>query len=802
MESNGSTKKPDRLGAQGAPSPRVRATSRGKSRSGTAEGSKEPSSGPDRTKQTWTSPSTLAKPSAPSAAPAVAKAKKEGANADVSADSATGTTASPVERQKPTKNKARSSQPSNTGSSARKKQKKRGGSGGNGNGGAGSLNPSQSAGAFAKSADLGHRRSTDFGLDTDSHPSEMWAEPADDENDLDGLPPSILDAIVKIYTTHVDPNYSLPWQMKRQNQSTSSGFVISGRLLLTNAHSVEHHTVVKVKKRGSDTKYMARVLTIGVECDLALLTVEDEAFWEGDLQPLLPGPSPKLQSSVVVIGFPVGGDNISVTAGVVSRIEIQQYSHGASELLGVQIDAAINSGNSGGPALNSKFEVVGIAFQSLKTGDSELIGYLIPWLVVEHFLEDYRRNGRYTGFCVCGFSWQRLENPQIREWMKMTKNMSGVRVKRVDRTTPAAAVLQRDDIIMAFDGVPVSNSGTVPFRTGERILFHFLVSRKFVGDSCTLTILRDGVVSDVSFRLVASSEPLLVRVHEPRGMPEYFTIAGLVFVALSEPYLRSEYGERFEFEAPVKLLDKLMHESKQTPNAQVVVLSQVLNAEINVGYEYLTNTQVLRFNGHEVENLQTLAALVENTKDEYLRFDLEYNECIVLHRDRAVEASRAILTTHCIPSAKSIGSEDSTAEDGAGRDAGSGVAPMALPAAGASVGADALAEHEIADVSGEAARDAEPPAAVPAANPRRAGPRTGPGTESGGKHARALAALQWRQKQSQIRAARGRARQETSREACCVATGGRFRRRATRSRIDSPSHTLWHIHPPAKPPSR
>ena len=55
-----------------------------------------------------------------------------------------------------------------------------------------------------------------------------------------------------------------------------------------------------------------------------------------------------------------------MTSGVVSRIEVTSYVHGAAELLGVQIDAAINSGNSGGPAFNNRGQCVGIAFQSLE----------------------------------------------------------------------------------------------------------------------------------------------------------------------------------------------------------------------------------------------------------------------------------------------------------------------------------------------------------------------------------------------------------------------------------------------------
>lgn len=71
-----------------------------------------------------------------------------------------------------------------------------------------------------------------------------------------------------VFCFHTEPNFSMPWQRKRQYSSSSSGFVIGGRRVLTNAHSVEHFTQVQLKKRGSDTKYLARVLAIGTECDI------------------------------------------------------------------------------------------------------------------------------------------------------------------------------------------------------------------------------------------------------------------------------------------------------------------------------------------------------------------------------------------------------------------------------------------------------------------------------------------------------------------------------------------------------
>ena len=76
----------------------------------------------------------------------------------------------------------------------------------------------------------------------------------------------------------------------------------------------------------------------------------------------------------------------------------------------LQIDAAINSGNSGGPAFNEKGNCVGIAFQSLKHEDAENIGYVIPTPVIKHFIQDYEKNGAYTGMYLIVASTISVDN--------------------------------------------------------------------------------------------------------------------------------------------------------------------------------------------------------------------------------------------------------------------------------------------------------------------------------------------------------------------------------------------------------
>ncbi|CAH8385117.1 unnamed protein product [Eruca vesicaria subsp. sativa] len=459
-----------------------------------------------------------------------------------------------------------------------------------------------------------------------------------------------MDAVVKVFCVHTDPNFSLPWQRKRQYSSGSSGFIIGGRRVLTNAHSVEHHTQVKLKKRGSDTKYLATVLAIGTECDIALLTVSDDEFWEG-VSPVEFGDLPALQDAVTVVGYPIGGDTISVTSGVVSRMEILSYIHGSTELLGLQIDAAINSGNSGGPAFNDKGKCVGIAFQSLKHEDAENIGYVIPTPVIGHFIQDYEKHNKYTGFPVIGIQWQKMENPDLRKKMGMESHQKGVRIRRIEPTAPESQVLKPSDIILSFDGVNIANDGTVPFRHGERIGFSYLISQKYTGDSALVKILRNKEILEFKVKLAIHKK--LIPAHISGKTPSYFIVAGFVFTTVSVPYLRSEYGKEYEFDAPVKILEKHLHAMAQFVDEQLVVVSQVLVSDINIGYEEIVNTQVLAFNGKPVKNLKCLAEMVENCEDEYMEFNLDYNQIVVLETKTAKEATLDILTTHCIPSAMS-----------------------------------------------------------------------------------------------------------------------------------------------------
>ncbi len=164
--------------------------------------------------------------------------------------------------------------------------------------------------------------------------------------------------MIRSVSQAIDP--ATPWKNRSMSQGIGTGFIIEGHRILTNAHNVSDVKYVEVKKQDQAQRWPAIVMYVAHDCDLAMLTVLDKAFFEGTL-PLELGELPENHSTVQTYGFPVGGRQISVTEGVVSRVEHDVYSHTqADSHLVVQTDAAINPGNSGGPVMQDG-KVVGVA---------------------------------------------------------------------------------------------------------------------------------------------------------------------------------------------------------------------------------------------------------------------------------------------------------------------------------------------------------------------------------------------------------------------------------------------------------
>ena len=445
-----------------------------------------------------------------------------------------------------------------------------------------------------------------------------------------------LNAVVKIETTSTVPNYWLPWQNRLPASSSGSGAVIRGGMILTNAHNVADGSLITVRRQNDDTLFVARVKFVDHDCDLALLTVDNPKFFAG-ITPLEFAETPPPQTQVVAAGFPVGGDGISLTQGIISRIEIRRYAHSLKWLLTAQVDAAINPGNSGGPVFFDG-KIVGIAFQG--DGRGENLGYMIPCEIIRHFFDDIK-DGKADGFGVLGFNFISLDNPDTRAYLKMNSDQTGIMVSKIQPGTDHDA-LKVGDVILAIEGKKIANNGNIRLADGQPRHFTTVVSSKQLGDKVKLTLLRDGQVVESELAVRKLNEQVEPHLYDRR--PEYYVIGGLVFTRLTYSYIL-EWGKN---NPPAPLLRRIDKENA-SPDEHVVLLAQVLADEVNVGYQNLDSLVLLEINGKKVRNLKEAVEMVENCRNEYITFLFEEDTPVTLNLAKLRAANPRILERYRVP---------------------------------------------------------------------------------------------------------------------------------------------------------
>lgn len=410
-------------------------------------------------------------------------------------------------------------------------------------------------------------------------------------------------SVVMIMAVTQDYDYATPWKMAAMNRGVGSGFIISGNRILTNAHNVANQRYIELKRQHQARRYPAQVLFVGHDCDLALLTVQDPTFFEGT-EPLEFGGLPLPNSVVQTCGFPMGGRQVSVTKGIVSRLDTGVYSHSqASQHLVIQTDAAINPGNSGGPVLQNG-KVVGVAFQGLQDGDN--IGYMIPTTVIAHFLKDVT-DGTYNGFGTFGISlYTGLHNPSYKQYLQVPPEQEGVIITDILSNSTAQGILIKGDVLTNVDGFNIENDGRV-LMDGLSLELGEVMDRKQVGESLKVTLYRDGVKMEKELK-IANNEPILPWKLKFDDQPEYRVFAGLTFVQLNRNYLQA-WGQNWLASIPFPLRYLFIESNQLNANPQrkeYVVLSEILPDEVNAYLTGFKRQALESVNGIQINNLSDL----------------------------------------------------------------------------------------------------------------------------------------------------------------------------------------------------
>jgi S1-C subfamily serine protease len=431
------------------------------------------------------------------------------------------------------------------------------------------------------------------------------------------------------------------------HHASGTGFLIDGNRILTNAHVTAWTKQLLVRKYHDPQLYFATVEFVAHDVDLAVLKIEDPNFYNG-MQPLEFGALPQVRSQVVTYGFPAGGQQISYTRGVVSRVEVESYVHiGNRAFLAVQTDAAINPGNSGGPVIQDG-KVVGVAFEGLV--GLQNTGYFIPTVIIQHFLTDIK-DGTYDGVPESGLEMASLQNPAFRRMLKLPADSKrGVRVNRLLDIPDTRRLMKANDVVTKVGDFPVDEDATITYQ-GNTVGLSVAFDLAQNGDVVPLEVWRDGKMINVDMPMKVYTADK-VQGNQYDVPPPYYIYGGLVFTPLSLDYLKG-IGQTFSSSGGRDLIYELVYRHLEDPEhwrPQPVVLSSVLDNEVNANMSTRGQALVDKINGQVIKQLSDVPAAFAAAKGPFdvVEFFPDHHFEVLLH-DQASKAMPDILNTYRIP---------------------------------------------------------------------------------------------------------------------------------------------------------
>lgn len=454
-------------------------------------------------------------------------------------------------------------------------------------------------------------------------------------------------SLVRIVATEVQPDYRAPWNSGGVQRGVGAGFVIDGNRIMTNAHVVSNARYLTVERDGDPNKYAATVLFVAHDCDLALLKVASSDFFK-NMVSLSFGGIPALESTVSAYGYPIGGERMSVTTGIVSRIDFQLYTHSSVDShLAIQISAQINPGNSGGPVMQDG-KVVGVAFQGYSGDVAQGVAYMIPTPVVRRFLKDVE-DGHYDRYVDLGITTTKLQNPAQRHFFGLKDDDRGILVGTVIAAGPSANSLQAGDVLLAIDDHPVASDGTVELE-GTRVDMPEVVERKFKGDKVKLDIWREKKPMTVNIEL-GSVWPYLYLAHGYDVRPRYVVYGGLVFQPLTldliDAYQPTDLRIRHFF-------DYFVLEQLYLEHPEVIILTNVLPDPTNTYLAPYRASIVDEVNGKKIRKLNDLAAAFAEPAERFIVRMIGDGPPLVLDPKEVESARQRIKTRYNVLSEQNL----------------------------------------------------------------------------------------------------------------------------------------------------
>lgn len=461
-------------------------------------------------------------------------------------------------------------------------------------------------------------------------PQQIDHDESSDDDNMESFPTTFdfERSLVQTSLVGAEYDYDQPFNAPVSWYAGGTGFIVEHngvKYVVTNAHCVENAKYITVRFANQHKVYEAKVKNKQplYQCDLALLEIIDKNYekFQKYAVPVEIGDMVALRQQVETIGFPMGGNEISISKGITSRIEVRDYCVSGFDMLQVQIDAAVNSGNSGGPVFSGK-KVVGVAFQAY---DLHGLAYMIPAPIIHHFLNDAFNNEIPKGFPILPITFETLENRSLRKRRyKLKSGQSGVVIDDISPNTDAHKKLKIHDVLLEIDGYKIQNDGKVDMpEIGNRIDMLHVTHMKYVGDTIKLKILRknettrENEIHEINVILDAvPGQHQKVPPKERDKMPTCYVNSGIQFQPLTPNLLEGKASDLDD----ITILGKgrITEIDKENPDDQFVVITKIYDCKEHEGYLDGSIHIVKSINGKTINNMHDVIAAMEGpVSDEY-----------------------------------------------------------------------------------------------------------------------------------------------------------------------------------------
>jgi S1-C subfamily serine protease len=435
------------------------------------------------------------------------------------------------------------------------------------------------------------------------------------------LKSSAVKSVIRVTVTSQGYQFHRPWQQRRPTTQTGIGAIVPGGQVLVTASLVANHRFIELESIDTKTKYRAAVAVVDYEANLALLKPLDDNFMQGRVP--LEITSPISQGDSLTIWQVKPNGNIIPTTGRVTSIELRAYTKG-NYFLTYRVNSALQYG-----ANNLTLPVVRgtkLAGFMLRNDTSGQTIDIIATQVIRHFLKDAKKPN-YQGFPRAGFHYGPMIDPQLRRYIGLREDISGIYVQKVIKGGPAAiAGMTSQDVITRIGDFAVSNTGQYDHPLyGKTSIAHLIRTVYHAGDKVPFQVYRKGKLVTLNIQLNhRKPDEYLVPPYVVDRQPKYLIVGGLIFQELSVSYLR-EYGKDWASRAPIDLVYYQQNQDYLNGDGRekIIIISKVIQTPFTIGYGNLGDLVVKRVNGQTIHKLADVATAVKTPQGGFHKIEVE-----------------------------------------------------------------------------------------------------------------------------------------------------------------------------------